>query len=172
MLIGTLLGGILYSIGGFGLPFYLNAGVLLALAVTTLMTFPQDTPMGQLPGADEGQKANAGSGKVIGIGDLLGNLKVLGVACSMVCTLFSFTFKESIAEPEFTEYYFFPVSLVGPLLMSEGIMFILGSVILTMIPDSKKNYNFICMLGTIGFATTMVLEGPFWGISVGRKDGW
>lgn len=174
MLIGTLLGGILYSIGGFGLPFFLNAGVLIALAAVTSFTFPQDTPMGQLPGADEANKAAAAGpgGKVIGIGDLLGNLKVLGVACSMVCTLFSFTFKESIAEPEFTEYYFFPVTLVGPLLMSEGIMFILGSVILTMIPDSKKNYNFICMLGTIGFAITMILEGPFWGISVSRDSGW
>ena len=172
MLIGTLLGGVLYSIGGFGLPFFLNAGVLLALAAITMVTFPQDTPMGQLPGADEHQKANAGGGKVIGIKDLLGHLKVLGVACSMVCTLFSFTFKESIAEPEFTEYYFFPVSMVGPLLMCEGIMFILGSVILTMIPDSKKNYNFLCMLGCIGFSITMVLEGPFWGIDVSRKSGW
>lgn len=104
--------------------------------------------------------------------DLLKDLKVAGVACSMVCTLFSFTFKESIAEPEFTEYYFFAVADVGYLLMSEGVMFILGSVILTMIPDGKKNYNLICMLGTIGFAITMVLEGPFWGIDVSRVDGW
>lgn len=90
----------------------------------------------------------------------------------MVCTLFSFTFKESIAEPEFTGYYFFSNSDVGTLLMSEGIMFILGSVILTMIPDNKKNFNMICMLGTIGFSLTMVLEGPFWGISVNRITGW
>jgi len=173
MLIGTLLGGILFHLGGFILPFILNAGVLLALAGICLMTFPQDTPMGQLPGADEGaKKVNHGSGKVIGIADLLKDIKVLGVACSMCCTLFSFTFKESIAEPEFTEYYFFSVANVGPLLMSEGIMFILGSVILTMIPDSKKNYNFMCMLGTIGFSLTMVLEGPFWGINVSRVDGW
>lgn len=128
--------------------------------------------MGQLPGADEGNKANRASGKVIGIGDLMKNIKVAGVACCMITTLFSFTFKESIAEPEFTEYYFFTVAAVGPLLMSEGIMFILGSIILTMIPDSKKNYNFICMLGTIGFSLTMILEGPFWGINVSREDGW
>ena len=171
MLIGTLLGGILYSWGGFGLPFFLNAGVLLGLSVICMFTFPQDSPMGSLPGADD-QKVNKGDGKVIGIGDLLKNIKVLGVACCMVSTLFSFTFKESIAEPEFTEYYFFGVADVGYLLMTEGIMFILGSVILTMIPDSKKNYNFICMLGTIGFSITMVLEGPFWGIEVSRGSGW
>ena len=104
--------------------------------------------------------------------DLLKNIKVTGVACSMICTLFSFTFKESIAETEFTYYYFFEDKYVGTLLMSEGIMFILGSVILTMIPDSKKNFNFICMLGTIGFAITMILEGPFFGITVSRISGW
>ena len=170
MLIGTLLGGVLFSWGGFMLPFALNAGVLLLLGVVTCFTFPQDHPLGSLPGADEFKTAN--KGKVIGICDLMKDLKVAGVAFSMISTLFSFTFKESIAEPEFTEYYFFPVADVGYLLMSEGVMFILGSVILTMIPDSKKNYNFIVMLGTIGFSICMVLEGPFWGINVSRVSGW
>ena len=124
-----------------------------------------------MPGAED-TKVNHGSGKVIGITDLLKDIKVLGVACSMICTLFPFTFKESIAEPEFTEYYFFPVADVGTLLMSEGVMFILGSIIITMIPDSKKNYSLITTLGTIGFAITMVLEGPFWGINVTRETGW
>lgn len=147
---------------------------MLLLAVLTLFTFPQDSPLGSLPGADDikNAKANHGGGKVIGISDLLANIKVLGVACSMVSTLFSFTFKESIAEPELTAYYFFSVADVGSLLMSEGIMFILGSVILTMIPDSKKNFNLICMLGTIGFSITMILEAPFWGITVNRVTGW
>lgn len=128
--------------------------------------------MGQLAGAaDAAAAANKGSGTV-GIGTILKNVKVLGVACCMVTTLFSFTFKESIAEPEFTEYYFFAVADVGTLLMAEGVMFILGSVILTMIPDSKKNYDLICTLGTVGFAVTMILEGPFWGITVSRVDGY
>jgi len=42
MLIGTFLGGWLLGLGGFPLPFLLNAGVLLGLAVLTLFTFPQD----------------------------------------------------------------------------------------------------------------------------------
>lgn len=39
MLIGTLLGGVLAGFG-FGVPFFLNAGVLLALAGICLFTFP------------------------------------------------------------------------------------------------------------------------------------
>jgi len=40
MLIGTLLGGQLYALGGFILPFVLNAGVLLMLGGITCFTFP------------------------------------------------------------------------------------------------------------------------------------
>lgn len=140
----------------------------------TIWTLPEDKPLNSLPKFEEIRRAmmKTQNDEEIGIFDLVKNFKVVGVACSMISTLFSFTFKESIAEPEFTEYYFFPVSSVGILLMSEGFMFIFGSIILTMISDHKKNFNLICMLGTIGFSITMILEGPFWGIHVSRSYGW
>ena len=96
MLIGTFLGSILAAVS-FSFPFYVNAGLLIVLGIVTVFTFPQDHPLGSLPGADE-TNVNKGSGKKIGIVDLLKNIKVAGVACCMITTLFSFTFKESIAE--------------------------------------------------------------------------
>jgi hypothetical protein len=55
--------------------------------------------------------------------------------------------------------------------MIESIMFVGFSLVISIVPDKKKNFGKICLAGTVFYTVSMLLEGPLKGLPVSRSTG-
>jgi len=105
-----------------------------------------------------------GNQKVLTLFDLLKIFPLLTTAlCTTLC-LFCFTFKEALLQPEQQTYYGLKSIYVSMTFTSESIMFIGSSIIISLIPERKKNFVKLVLAGAIIFCIGMIIEGPFIGI--------
>ena len=131
------------------------------------IVYPYDPPLGQFTGNAE----NKGAGSDITVGTLLKRFNVLSVAGCTCCALFGFTFKESILEPTCMNFFGLSSSDTAFVQMIESIMFVGFSLIISIIPDRKKNFNKLCLFGTIFYTLSMLFEGPLIGIPANKSNG-
>ena len=50
-------------------------------------------------------------------------------------------------------------------------MFVGFSLVISIVPDKKKNFNKICLVGTIFYTLSMFFEGPLKGLPADRHTG-
>ena len=50
--------------------------------------------------------------------------------------------------------------------MIEGYSFIMGSLIISLIPNSKKNFNKMCLFGVFLYSISMMTGGPIYFIKI------
>ena len=55
--------------------------------------------------------------------------------------------------------------------MIESIMFVGFSLVVSIIPDRKKSFNKLCLVGTILYTLSMLFEGPLIGLPAKRNYG-
>jgi MFS family permease len=55
--------------------------------------------------------------------------------------------------------------------MIESVMFVGFSLVISIVPDKKKNFGKICLVGAILYTLSMFFEGPVIGLPTSRKTG-
>ena len=68
--------------------------------------------------------------------------------------------KEAIFEPTFANYFGLADTETAEVAMIEGYTMIATSVVIALVPDSKKNYNKLTFVGALIFCLAISVAGP------------
>ncbi|KAJ8910903.1 hypothetical protein NQ315_003956 [Exocentrus adspersus] len=146
LIVGPTVGGALYQVGNYTLPFAVMGSALFMAAILTALVFPKH---------EDGTDKEAGP-------SVLKVLKIPGVllaAFSIVVTSMSIGFLQATLEPHLRQFYLTPVVL--------GLMFVInGGVYAVTAPgfgwicDRFCNPKIITVVGTILVALGFTLIGP------------
>ena len=82
----------------------------------------------------------------------------------MVC----FHAKEPIMSPMFYYYHGMSEFDFANITMVEGYFFMIGSLLMSIIPERTKNFNKLCLAGIFFYSLSMIVGGPVFFIKVGK----
>lgn len=146
LIVGPTVGGALYQLGGYSLPFAVMGSCLFLAAVLTAFVLPKH---------DNGKdKENPES--------MLRIIKIPGVmlaSCSTVVTSMSIGFLQATLEPHLRIFYLSPL-ILGIMFVINGGVYAITSPLYGMICDSHIQPKYITILGTIFVAMGFSLIGP------------
>jgi hypothetical protein len=108
---------------------------------------------------------------MINVGDLMRRFNCFTVVACTYSAVFCMVVKEAIFEPTFENYFGLVGAETAHVAMIEGYTMIATSILIALIPDSKKNYNKLTLVGALIFCVAIFVEGPITLIEPSRKDG-
>jgi|TARA_B110000285_G_scaffold135581_1_gene151908 MFS family permease len=108
---------------------------------------------------------------MVTVGDLLQRFNCFTVAACTYLAVFCMVIKEAIFEPTFENYFGLVDTETAQVAMIEGYTMIATSILIALVPDSKKNYNKLTLVGALIFCLAIFVEGPITLIEPARKEG-
>jgi predicted MFS family arabinose efflux permease len=166
MIASPMIGALINDNFGFTWVFNFNSGALCLVLAVSQFYIPHDEPV-ELP--DSGSSASQQG--MITVGDLLRRFNCFTVFACTTCAVFCMVIKEAIFEPTFENYFGLVGTETAHIAMLEGYTMIATSLLIALIPDSKKNYNKLTLIGAMIFSVAIFVEGPITLIEPARKEG-
>ena len=166
MLMGPIIGSVLYEAGGFMLPFFFCGALLFLLTIPICCVLKEKAQ--SIPENVDGsahQSRSRRSGQVArvrrdtGFFAVLCKFPVLSSAFCMSTSLMCLTFKEPMLQLRLLESGL-STWLIGIVFSLDTLTYTLTSVVLDFIPETTKNYQKLVGCGTIFFTIAMLLSGP------------
>ncbi|KAK9888503.1 hypothetical protein WA026_000753 [Henosepilachna vigintioctopunctata] len=146
LIVGPTVGGALFQVGGYTLPFAVMGSALFASAILTAFVLPKH---------DEGVDKEKGP-------SLTTILKIPGVllaSASIIVTSMSIGFLQATLEPHLRPFYLSPV-ILGIMFVINGGTYALTSTVFGWLCDSCMHPKYVTILGCIFVAAGFSLIGP------------
>ncbi|KAL3282205.1 hypothetical protein HHI36_005399 [Cryptolaemus montrouzieri] len=146
LIVGPTVGGALFQVGGYTLPFAVMGSALFASAVLTAFVLPKH---------EEGVDREIGPSMTT----ILRIPGVLLAACSIIVTSMSIGFLQATLEPHLRQFYLSPM-ILGVMFVINGGTYALTSTVFGWLCDSYIHPKFVTVLGCIFVAAGFCLVGP------------
>ncbi|XP_029657000.2 MFS-type transporter SLC18B1-like isoform X1 [Octopus sinensis] len=146
MMAGPPIGGVLYELGGFGLPFWTLGGITVALAFISCLLMPAIT--------DDSEQNNRSK---------LAMLKspyILCVSFVIVCSAYIITFLDPTLSLHLENKYHVGTLYVGLIFLAAPATYTFSAPLIGWINDTCKQTNIIIVLGTFLLALCNLFIGP------------
>ncbi|XP_059481311.1 MFS-type transporter SLC18B1-like [Neocloeon triangulifer] len=153
LIVGPTIGGLLYQIGGFLLPFLVTGLVLLVGGIVSVILLPSEDGCTQLAAANAVATRNSG---------LIAILKVPSVslsAVSIVVSSMSIGFISATLEPHLRQFGLSPV-LMGVMFIVSGGMYALIAPFAGYLCDKGVGPKVLASIGNVCVASSYMLVGP------------
>lgn len=146
MMVGPILGSILYSIGGFQLPFYVTGGALYALTSMIYCTMPEQEKV------VSDMRWSPKTGRLVknefSYRECFSSIKIIMIANIIALTMIQLTFKEPLLQFRLLELGVNP-NYVGLFFTLDLIGYTSLSLTFSMIPNERRNLNFLVYSGIL-----------------------
>jgi len=155
MILGPFIGGVLYEIGGFILPFVILGGALIAATLFVVVVLPRSRDAQQ----DNSEKPS-----------MMKALKVPSIvmACySVACAAASLGFLQATLEPHLREYKMNAVQ-IGAMFVVNGGVYGVAAPIFGMVCD-RYSPKLIAFLGAVLMVISFALMGPLPFLPLGKS---
>lgn len=147
LIVGPMVGGFLYSVGGYFLPFVILGSALFSVALMTLCILPKNSA------SIEEHDQNHGILKVIQIpGVLVCSLGIIGTSASI-------GFISATLEPHIREFDLSPF-LVGVVFVINGGVYAGSAPIWGCLVDRGIKQKYISLIGSIFIILAFIMVGP------------
>ncbi|XP_066143495.1 MFS-type transporter SLC18B1-like [Euwallacea fornicatus] len=143
---GPGIGGLLYAVGGFSLPFYVSGSIAIVIAVVNMFVLPQ-------PKKEVLEKG----------GSLINLLRLPSVFVTCVMTVVvavSVSFLDPTLEPHLREKFGLSPSQVGLLFVLSAATYGISSPIMGWIGDKTNSYVALMSSGLLGSFLMLLFLGP------------
>ncbi|RWS13125.1 MFS-type transporter-like protein, partial [Dinothrombium tinctorium] len=150
MIAGPAIGGVLYQVGGFNLPFFVM-GTVTTLAIIPLYFL--------LP-----EKRNTTQSQKEGVIRLLSNFPImLNLTINIVCCVL-FGFNEATLEHHIRSFTNLTSSQTGAIFLACGLFYATSTQVWGNVADKMRNPQILCLIGFILSIVSFSLTGPIYGI--------
>ncbi|XP_076456668.1 MFS-type transporter SLC18B1-like isoform X2 [Babylonia areolata] len=146
-MLGPVLGGFLYDLGGFGLPFYSSGSFLVLLSIITYFT---------LSVRNDNLRAQKRQGSVL---SLLASPLIVVCCVTLVSGTYTFGFMDASLAIHLHQFHI-SASVTGLCFMSVAALYSLSSPLYGWLSD-KKNLSFpLLIIGSLTVCVSLLLLGP------------
>lgn len=153
MIIGPLLGGWLYEVGGFDLPFFV-CGALLFL------TFP--ILFGIFPKVAKITKNDKSAGLI----KVLSNFRITLQILITVSLCIVFGFNQSMLEPHIRSFAKLRTTAVGLIFLLSGLFYGVFTWIVGLIVPKFKDLTFMSIIGNVAMVVAFIIVGPIYPLPI------
>lgn len=147
LIVGPMVGGALYSVGGYLLPFVVLGTTLFSVAILTLCILPKHDP---------GEFENDGTASIFTV------LRIPGVmvcALAISATSASIGFISATLEPHLRDFNLTPI-LLGVIFVINGGVYALTAPFFGWLIDKYLNPKFVTIAGSVIICFGFLLIGP------------
>ncbi|CAL4144633.1 unnamed protein product [Meganyctiphanes norvegica] len=148
-IIGPLIGGALYEVGGFLLPFLVNGGILLLVAILTTCILPKHDK-------ENDDKADEQTTSIM---SLLRVPETCTFLSPLIAGAFSIGYFQTALEVHLRQFNFSPLQ-IGAMFMIEGVCYSLTCPLWGLIADKVMPPILAMQLGAVFMFTSFLLVGP------------
>ncbi|XP_053202992.1 MFS-type transporter SLC18B1-like isoform X2 [Panonychus citri] len=153
MIVGPLLGGFLYEVGGFDLPFFV-CGALLSLTFPVLFVlFPRKAKLTR-------------NEKSAGIFKVLSNWRITLQILITIVLCIVFGFNQSMLEPHIRSFANLRSSAVGSIFLLSGLFYGIFTWIVGLFMSRYKDVTFMNIVGSSLIILGFILVGPIYPLPI------
>jgi len=154
LIFGPSIGGVLYQVGGYTLPFAVLGSILMGVACITFFVLP-DTYNEKADSTSEDSDASQKKGLV----DALKVPTIAIAAYSIICAAISIGFIQATLEPHLRQFGLSPI-MMGMMFVINGGVYAMSAPIWGYLCDKKLPGKLVTAIGAFLIAGSFVFIGP------------
>jgi len=157
LIVGPSVGGALYQMGGYTLPFVVLGSILIKVAIITYFVLPNEYNDSEVMSA--GTNANGGGGVKMGLMDACKVPSIAIAAYSIICAAISIGFIQTTLEPHMRQFDLSPI-MMGVMFVINGGVYAFSAPIWGYMCDKRLPGKLVTAIGAVFISISFLFLGP------------